>query len=143
MAAREILIAASTASVPLLAGHHRRDRAWGTREQLLGEHTAEQRHPELGQVCRVRIHRVAHGRDRLGMVASDREHAVAAEQIEVAIALGVDQMGALPRDPALVEPERAHDPPELRIEIGVVERHLLAGAAGEDLADRRDAGHTA
>ena len=99
MAARAILIAASTASVPLLAGTIAATEPGGARKQLLGEHAAEQRHPELWQVGGVRGHRVAHGGDRLGVVAPDREHPIAAEQIEVALALGVDQVRALARRP--------------------------------------------
>src|SRR6185437_14967888 len=74
-------------------------------------------------------------RDRLRVVAADREHAVAAEQVEVALAALVDQVCALAPAPGLLEAERTQDSPHLRVQVTVVERHLLAGAGGQQLAD--------
>ena len=51
VAARATLIAASTASVPGVGGDHRGDAVGRAREQLLGEHPAEQRDAELRQVA--------------------------------------------------------------------------------------------
>ncbi len=117
--------------------HHRADARRRAREQLLGEHAAEQRHAELRQVAGPRGHRLLHGRDRLGVVAPDREHAIAAEQVEVALAALVDQVRALAAAPRLVEAERPQDPAHLRVQEAVVQLHLLAGAAGDDLSDGR------
>ena len=123
--------------------NHRGDAVGRKREQLLGEHAAEQRHAQLRQVAGSRRHHLLDRGDRLRVVAPDREHAVAAEQVEVALAVGVDQMRALPSAPHLVEAQRAQDPPHLRVQIAVVERHLLAAASIEDLlhAGRGLAGH--
>ena len=104
MAARAILIAASTASVPLLAGTigpHARGRA---RQQLLRQDPAEQSHAELRKVAGARRHHILHGLDRLGVVAPNREHPIATEQVEVAVALRVDQMCPLAAHPHPVEP---------------------------------------
>ncbi len=112
---------------------HRGDAVGGAREQLLGEHAAEQRHPELRQVPGARGHHLLDRCNRLGVVAPDREHAVAAEQVQIALPVGVDQMCALAARPYLVESERAQDPPHLRVQIAVVQRHLLACTGAEDL----------
>ena len=96
VAARAILIAASTASVPVFAGTIAATLSGRAREQLLGEHAAQQRHAELRQVAGARRHHLLHRRDRLGVVAPDREHAVAAEQVEVALAVA-RRSGARPR----------------------------------------------
>jgi hypothetical protein len=69
------------------------------------------------------------------MVAADGEHPVPAQQVEVMVAAVVDQVGTLPGDPAAVIPEGSHDPAQLGVEIAVVERHLLALATGEDIAN--------
>src|SRR6202790_4778448 len=70
------------------------------------------------------------------MVAPDREHAISAEQIEVAISVRVDQVRSLSTHPHLVEAERPQNPPHLRVQETVVERHLLAGAGAQDLSHR-------
>ncbi len=128
------MIAASTASVPVLAGTIARDARRRAREQLLGEHAAQQRHAELRQVAGARLHHLSHRGDRRGVVAPDREHAVAAEQVEVALAVGVDQVRALAAGPHAVEAERPQDAPHLGVQVAVVERHLLAAPRRQDLA---------
>ena len=77
------------------------------------------------------------------MVAPDREHAIAPEEVQVALSGGVDQVRALPPGPHLVEAQRAQDPSHLRVQETVVEDHLLAAAGVEDLAygRRRGVGH--
>ncbi len=77
-------------------GDHRGDAVGSAREQLLGEHAAEQRHAQLREVARARRHHLLDRRDRLRMVAPDREHPVAPEQVEVALPVGVDQVRPLP-----------------------------------------------
>jgi hypothetical protein len=59
--------------------HHRTDARGRSREQLLGEHPAQQRDAQLREVSGAGRHHLLDGRDRLRMVAADREHAVAAE----------------------------------------------------------------
>ena len=90
-----------------VGGDHRRDAVRRTRQQRLGQDPAEQRHAELWQVAGARGHHLLNGLDRLRMVAPDRKHAVAAEQVQVALAVGVDQVCALAAAPHLVEAQRA------------------------------------
>jgi MacB-like periplasmic core domain len=71
----------------------------------------------------------------------DREDVVAAQQVEEALAVGVDEVGPVARDPAAVEPERPDDAPELGVEMAVVESHLLPRALREELGDRRWGAH--
>ena len=94
-----------------VGGHHRLDAAGRSCQQLLGQDAAQQRHPKLRQVGGVSLHNFAHGGDRPRMVAPDGEDAVATEEVEVAPALGVDQVRALPSRPDAVEAERAQDAP--------------------------------
>ena len=72
------------------------------------------------------------------MVAPEGEDAVPGQEVQVAVAPVVDQVGALTAHPPAIEAERSHDSPQLGVEIAVVERHLLAGPAGEDLGDRAE-----
>ena len=134
VAARAILIAASTASVPVLAGTIAATLPGARASSCSASTPLQQRHAELRQVAGARGQHLLHRGDRLGVVAPDREHAVAAEQVQVALAGGVDQVRPLAADPGPVEAERPQDPPHLRVQIAVVERHLLAGALGEHLA---------
>ena len=120
-------------------GHDRRHARGRAPDQLLGEHPAQERHAELRQVAGAGGEHRLDRRDRLGMVAADREHAVAAEEVQVALAVRIDQVGAVAADPHLVEAERAHDAPHLRVQIAVAERELLARAGAQDLLDRRNA----
>ena len=91
-------------------------------------------HPAGAGCPSARRHHLPQRRDHLRVVAPDREHAIAAEQVEVALAPG-RRSGARPRRPPTpVEAERAQDPPHLRVQVAVVELELLAPAGGEDLA---------
>ena len=94
--------------------------------------------PSWGRLAAAGVEQLAQRGDHVGVVAPDREGAVAAQQVEVAVAVGVDQVRALAARPVAVEAERAHDPPELGVQVAVVERHRLAGAGGE--RSRRSSG---
>ena len=61
-----------------------------------------------------------HRGDHVGMVAPEREHPVAGDQIEITPTLGIDQMRSVAADPGPVEPERAQDAPHLRVEITIL-----------------------
>ena len=119
------------------------------REQILGEQAGGERDAQLREVGRPRRERLRERVAYVRVVAAEREHAVAAEQVEVTIAARVDQLGALGRHPAAVEVERAQHPAELRVEVPVVQRELLPAPlveqAGEVRARRREgrfaAGH--
>ncbi len=84
--------------------HHRGDAARSAGEQLLGQDTAQERHPELRQVGGSRGQQLVDGRDHVRVIASEREHAVARDQVEVALAVGVDQVRAVAADPGPIEP---------------------------------------
>ncbi len=114
-------------------GHHRADRIRRAREQLLGQDAAQQRDAELWQVAGASRHDLLDRGDRHGVVAPDREHAVAPEQVEVALAGRVDQVRALAARPGTVEAERAQDSPQLRVQVAVVQGELLAGARLDQL----------
>jgi hypothetical protein len=96
---------------PAVGAHDGVDRSRGAREQLLGQHPLEQGHAQLRQIGRPGLEHAADGVGDLRVVATHREHPVAAEEIEVAVAVLVDQVGALAVHPAAVEAQRAHDPP--------------------------------
>ena len=104
-------------------------------QQLLGEHAGEQREAELGHVRGLGGERLLELPSHCGVVAAEGEDAVAGEQVEVALAGLVDQVGPLSPDPGPVEADRAQDPNELRIHVALVQRGLLAAPASEDLAD--------
>jgi outer membrane murein-binding lipoprotein Lpp len=76
------------------------------------------------------------------VVATDREDAVAAQQVEVPVAAVVDQICALSAHPSPVVPERPHDPPQLPVQVAIVEDHLLARALAEDLANGGRGAHS-
>ena len=48
---------------------------------------------------------------------------------------GIDQMTAITADPTAVESERSQDPSHLRVQITVIECHLLAGAGADQLCN--------
>ena len=83
--------------------HHRGDAARCARQQLLRQHPAQQRHAELRQVRGFGGEHVLHRRDHVGMVAAEREHPVARDQVEIALTVGVDQMRPIAADPRAVE----------------------------------------
>ena len=120
-----------------VGGDHRRDPRRRARHELLGEHARQEGDAELGEAGGLCVECLAQRFHDGRMAAPHGEHAVAAEQIEIALAGGVDQMRALTVAPIAIEAERAHDPPELAIEIAVVEAERLTRALLEDLADRR------
>ncbi len=103
-----------------VGGHHRGDAGGCAREQLLGEHAAEQRDAELREVAGARRHHVLHGGDHFWVIAAEREDAVAAEEVEIALTVAVDEVRALATDPCLLETERPQDAAHLRVQIAIV-----------------------
>src|SRR5439155_227381 len=108
-----------------VGGNHGPDTARRPREQLLGEHAAEQGDPQLRQIAGAGGHHLLERSYRLRMVASDGEYAVAPAEVEIALPLRVDQVRSLSRRPDLVEPERSQYATHLGVQKAVVERHLL------------------
>jgi hypothetical protein len=72
------------------------------------------------------------------MVALEREHAIAGDQVEITSTGGVDQVTAIAADPRAVESERSQDPTHLRVDITVIESHFLAGAGADKLCNPRN-----
>jgi len=96
----------------------------------------------LGQVGALGIERLFHACANVRVVAPEGEDAVAGEQIEVALAVLVDQLGALAALPVAVDAEGANDPTQLGVEIAVVERERIVRPGLEDLRYRRwNVGH--
>jgi hypothetical protein len=62
------------------------------------------------------------------VVAAEREHAKAAQQVEVAVAGGVEKIGALGAHVVSGAAEHAQDPHELRIEVILVQLHSVGVA---------------
>ena len=120
-----------------VGGDHRLDPRRRARHELLGEHAWQEGDAELGEAGGLCVECLAERFHDGRMAAPHGEHAVAAEQVEIALAGGVDQMRALTVAPIAIEAERAHDPPELAIEVAVVEAERLIRALLKDLADRR------
>ena len=116
--------------------YHRRDPRRRALDELLRQHADEQADAELGEVRSAGVERLGQRFADVGVAASEREHAVAAQQIEVARTAAVDQIGTVTAAPVAVDSERPHDPPELGVQIAVVERGRLAGTLIEDLGYR-------
>jgi hypothetical protein len=107
------------------------------REQFLGEQAGGERDAQLREVGRPRRERLRECVAYARIVTAEREHPVAAEQVEVTIAARVDQLGALGGHPTAVEVERAQHPPELRVEVPVVQRELLPAPLVEQAGEIR------
>ena len=118
---------------PGVGRDHRADARGRTVEQLLGQHPLEQAHAELGHVRRAGRQHLFDGGDRLRVVAPDREHAVSADEVQIALAGLVDEVGPLPCAPGLVEADLRRIRP-IWDKIAVVEIEILSAPAGEDLA---------
>ena len=71
----------------------------------------------------------------VGGLSTSQEMLIGARAVQGLGGAIVDEVRALAAHPGAVEAERADDAPQLRVQMAVVERHRLAGAFGEDLAD--------
>ena len=119
---------------------HRGDPLRSARDERLGEGARQQRHAELGEVGGVRVQQLVQLGDHVWVVAADRERAVAATAGRGS-GCPRRRSGARPRRAthSRSKPERAHDPPELRVEVAVVELHRVAAAQRDQrLGDRRN-----
>ena len=94
--------------------------------EALGEQAGEQGHVELHQAGELAaqhlLERAGHGR----MVAPEREHAEPAQQIEIALAVGVEQMRPLGAHVVHGEAEGAQDAQQLRVEMAIEQLELVA-----------------
>ena len=87
-------MAASTASVPELQKKIFSRPAGSLATRALGEESGQDRHVHLHQMRELAVQDVAQDRDQLGVIAAESEHAPAREQVEVAVALAVEQIRA-------------------------------------------------
>ena len=74
------------------------------------------------------------------MIAADAEHAPAGEQVEVAVALAVEEILPLPRAEADVVADRLQHPHHLLVHVRGVQRVALRLALGENGPDVEGAG---
>ena len=72
--------------------HHGVERRRRAGDQLLGEQPRQRRDPELGKVGGVGVEHPVQLRLHVRVIAPEREHAVAAEQVQVAVAIAIDQV---------------------------------------------------
>ena len=118
----------------------------GAAQQLLREHARQGGDAHLRQRRGVGGQEALELRADRGVVAADREHAVAPEHVEIAVAVRVDQVRALTVRPGAVEADRAQNAAQLGIDVALVQGQRLALAAREDLGDvqaRHDGGRLA
>ncbi len=97
-------------------------------QQRLGEQPAEDRAIHLHHVWQIHVEHVADGVLHGGMVAADVEDAVAAEEVEVVVAVAVEEVGALRASVDLIE---SNDPlhfDQRRIQVPLVQRVVFAEA---------------
>ena len=94
--------------------------------EALGEQAGEQGHVELDQSGQLAaqhlLERAGHGR----VVAPEREHAEPAQQIQVAVAVGIEQMRPLGTHIIHGEAEGAQDAQQLRVEMAIEQLELVA-----------------
>ena len=116
VAARPSLSAASTASVPELVKSTRSSRAGVRCEQRLGEQAGQRGDAELHGAGRLELERLDQRGADARVVAADVVHPEAAEQVEVAVAVGVEEVRAVGARPGAVEADRAEHAHELRVD---------------------------
>ena len=139
VAARPSFKAASTASVPELVKSTRSSRAGVRCEQRLGEEPRQRRDAELDRSRCLELERFDQRRADARVVAADVVHAEAAEHVEVAVAVSVEEVRAVGARPRPVEPDRAQHAHELRIDRP--RPALVLVAAGGEQAFEVDRAH--
>ncbi len=70
-----------------------------------------------------------------GMAPSERVHAEAREEVEIALTLGVEQVRTLAPHVETIEPDRLEDPTELVVQVLLVERIVLTMPGAEQLGN--------
>jgi hypothetical protein len=101
------------------------------REQLLGEEAREQRGVELDEASELATQHLLERPDHGRVVAAEREHAKAAQKVEIALPPGVEQIGALRTDVVDVEPEHSQNPQGLGVEMLLEQSELFRPALGD------------
>ena len=102
-------------------------------QQPLGEHAGERRDVELDQIGQVAVEhafqRLAHRR----MVAPDRKHAKAAQQVEIARAIAIVEVLPLPLLEADIVADGLENPNELLVQMPIMHGAALGLTVREHL----------
>ena len=104
-------------------------------QQLVGEDRAQRVDAERELPRRVELERFQERRLHPRVVAADVVHPEAAEPVEIAVPVGVVEMGTLGARPAAVEADRPQHAHELRVDDPRVELQLLARMPLQQLGD--------
>jgi hypothetical protein len=110
-----------------------------TLEQSFGKDARQRRDIHLDQIRKIVIEDGLEGIADARMVASQRKDALAAEEIEIALVVPVEQVGALRLAEADVVAERLQDPHHLTVQIARVQPVALGFALG--IERRKIEGH--
>ena len=107
----------------------------GEADQLLGEQAGQERRPHREHPRRVERERLDERGADARVVAADVVHPEAAEHVEVAVAVGVEEVRALGARPRAVEADRLEDAGELRVDRARPEVEILTAAGLEQLRE--------
>jgi hypothetical protein len=105
------------------------------REQPLGEDPRERRDVHLHEARQLALEHLAQRGDERRVVAADREHAEARQQVEILLALVVVEIGTVRAHVVAVEADRLEHAHVLRVQVALVEIELLALALANQLQD--------
>ena len=145
VAARPSLIAASTDSAPELVKRTRSTEAGARRSSSSASSAGSDVDAELDRSGPLELERLDERLADTRVVAADVEHAEAAEQVEIAVAVVVPEVRALRAGPAAVEADRPQQLHELRVDRLRVQVERLGAPFLDELAqpahalDYRDA----
>ena len=103
------------------------------RDQALGQNAGQRRQIELNEIGKVAVQNALEGVLDGGMVAAKRENAEAAQQIEVTVAVAVEQILALRALKADVITDGLKHPDELLVEVPCMQSVTLELAIREHL----------
>ena len=109
-------------------------------KELLREERRQRRSSKLDRAGEVELERLDERGADARVVASDVEHPETAEHVEVLLAAGIPEVGALGTRPLAVEPDRLEDARELRVDRASPEIDVGAIARREQLGEA-EAGH--
>ena len=111
------------------------DARRGPLEQLAREQRRKRPDAELHGAGRLELERLDEGAANGPVVPADVKHSEAAEHVEVASPLRIDDVRALRSNPAPVEADRPQETDELRIDCASMAVELLAGGLVDHLAE--------
>ena len=97
--------------------------------ELLGQDAGQQGAVHLHEVGQVGVEGVVQGLDDGRVAAAEGEHAEPGQEVEVAVALVVDEIAALALDVEAVELERAEHPGHLGVDVLGMEGEVLRPCA--------------